>query len=375
VRSPLKRAAERGAALAETALVVGVILIMILGSVQLGVVGYLQMTADAAAFLSAHQMAVGDPNAIAATTSVFPQFNALQISSTPAPAPAPTVYIDYGYNDPNPTIAAASGNNRHGGASMMEPSQLTTKVQKSNVISLLGVPLSVEGSMIEPQWLENGAHFDVANSPNYGQAGTNFQEDYFQNGENTPPYFVGYNYIENCPDPQPWGATQTACAEGVQFRALGVAEHLDDSIWELPDGELPGLGNPGAQLAFAQVACHQRVYATLAAFFSSNSTLGVLQNPINSGKPISGPMGSGDYKFWAPFVSGLGQTGFQVSPTVSGTVTGFAADSAIQQIYGWDVMVTAGVSHSTGVGSNPFPASYGAGMQSVGTPYAPATSC
>jgi hypothetical protein len=251
---------------------------------------------------------------------------------------------------------------------MMEPSQLTSTVTKSGVANLLGVPLSVQGSMIEPQWLENGTHFDVANSANYGQAGTNFQGDYFSQGENTPPYFVGYNYIKNCPDPQPWSPTQTDCNLGVQFRALGVAEHLDDSIWELPDGELPGTGNPGEVLAFAQVACHQRVYATLAAFFANNSTLGLLQNPANSGIAISSGLSNGDYKYWAPLVGGV-QTGFEMSPVVTGPVTGYAADNAIQTIYSWDAIVTAGVSHSTGVGSNPFPSTYGAGAQSVGTPY------
>jgi hypothetical protein len=363
--SPSKRA-ERGAALAETALVVGVILIMILGSVQLGVVGYLQMTADATAFLSAHQLAVGDVNGMTAATNVFPQFTG-DIVPTAAPAPVPTVYIDYGYNDPIAAIRSSSGNNRHGGASMMEPTQLTTTVQKQNVISLLGVPLSVEGSMIEPQWLENGAHFDVANSPNYGQAGTNFQENYFSAGENTPPYFVGYNYIENCPDPQPWLSTQTSCISGVQFRALGVAEHLDDSVWQLPDGELPGLGNPGQLLAFAQVACHQRIYANLAAFFSNNSVLSALQT--SAGMALSPAMTNGDYKNW-----GAGG-GFAAAPAVSGPITGAQADRLIQDVYGWDAFVTAGTSHSTGVGSLPFPPAYDSGAASIGTPYQYAGNC
>jgi TadE-like protein len=374
VRSPVKKGAPRGAALAETALVVGVILIMILGSVQLGVVGYLQMTADAAAFLNAHQNAVGDVNALPATESVFPQFGPLNISASAAPAPAPTVYVDYGYNDPNPLVAAASVNNRHGGASMMEPTQLTSTVTKSNVINLLGVPLNVEGSMIEPQWLENGAHFDVANSPNYGQSsGTNFQENYFSGGENTPPYFVGYNYIENCPDAQPWATTATGCSAtpGVQFRALGIAEHLDDSVWELPDGVVPGPSNPGALLAFAQVACHQYWYSQLATFFANNSSLGALQAPApNSGNAIS-PLPNSNYFYWGTAFN----TGFGAATAYSGPIAGSQADTAIQRIYSWDAIVTSGVSHSTGVGSNPFPAAYGAGAASVGTPYQYGTGC
>jgi len=383
VQSPVKKNTQRGAALAETALVVGVILIMILGSVQLGVIGYLQMTADAAAFLSAHQLAVGDPNAITATQGVFPQFSGVnQINPTAAPAPSATVYIDYGYNDPNPTIAAASVNNRHGGASMMEPTQLSSTVGKQTSISLLGVPLSVEGSMIEPQWMENGAHFDVANSASYGQSGgTNFQENYFTGGENTPPYFVGFNYLMNCTDQQPWTTAQTSCTAGiVQFRALGIAEHLDDSNWELPDGEIPGPLNPGTLLAFAQVACHQAVYANLATFFANNSTLSLLQNPV--GNPTySGAVSAqvnGDYASWGND-TGLSPTpadlGFAQSPTVSGPITGAQADQFIRRVYSWDGLVQSGSTHSTGVGSNPFPSAYGAGAQSVGTPYVYGTGC
>jgi hypothetical protein len=157
---------------------------------------------------------------------------------------------------------------------------------------------------------------------------------------------------------------------GVQFRALGVAEHLDDSVWELPDGELPGLGNPGALLAFAQVACHQRVYATLAAFFANNSSLSALQNPASSGNAIS-PLPNSNYVYWGTAFN----TGFGAAGAYSGPVAGSQADALIQQIYGWDAFVTSGTSHSTGVGSLPFPPAYGAGAQSVGAPYQYGTGC
>jgi hypothetical protein len=155
---------------------------------------------------------------------------------------------------------------------------------------------------------------------------------------------------------------------GVQFRALGVAEHLDDSVWQLPDGELPGLGNPGALLAFAQVACHQRVYATLAAFFANNSSLASLQT--GPGVPIS-PLPNSNYAYWGTAFN----TGFGAAPSYSGPVAGSTADRFIQEIYGWDAFVTSGTSHSTGVGSLPFPPLYDAGAASVGTPYQYAGSC
>ncbi len=367
MRSPKRPSAQRGAALSETALVVGVILIMILGSVQLGIVGYVQMTADAAAWMSAHQATVGDVNAITATSGVFPQVQPTDFYATAAPAPVPTVYVDYGYNDPSGAVRAASVNNRHGGATMMEPSQLTSTVTKSNVGSILGIPLSVQGSMIEPQWMENGAHFDVANSDSYGQSGANFQVNYFSSGENTPPYYVGFNYISNCPDPQPWGSTANKCNGVVQYRALSMAEHLDDSVWPLPDGEISA-----TPVAFAQVACHQRVFSTIATFFANNSTLSALQ--YTAGAAIN-PMDSGDYSTW-PRDGSASSThgGFFYSPSVAGPVTGQEMDDAIAQVYSWDVLVNGGYPPSTytGVGSYPFPK---AGAESTGQPYVYGINC
>ncbi len=341
---------------------------MILGSVQLGIVGYIQMTADAAAFLSAHQQVVGDTQLQAenVASSVFPQMALGDFTATAAPAPLPTVYVDYGYNDPNPLIAANSINNRHGGASMMEPSQLTSQVNKTGVASILGVPLSVEGSMIEPQWMENGAHFDVANSANYGQAGANFQVNYFSNGENTPPYFVGFNYIENCADGQPWLPAQTGCLQPVQFRALGVAEHLDDSDWTLPNGEI---NTSSGNVAFVQVACHQRVFAQLATFFANNSALDLVQRSPGTAINTQATAG-GDYTTWG--TSGL--NGFANSPTVAGPIAGSLADQLIREVYGWDVIVNGGYPPSTytGVGTFPFP---DGGAASAGVPYAYGTIC
>ena len=45
----------RGAALPETALVLSFVLVIVLGAIQMGVVGALQLMADGAAFVAAHE--------------------------------------------------------------------------------------------------------------------------------------------------------------------------------------------------------------------------------------------------------------------------------------------------------------------------------
>ena len=336
--------AVRGAALVETALVVGVVLVMVLGAVQVGVIGYLQMTADAASFVNAHQNVVGvsSGSPASATAQVFPQIASSDITTTVLPAPSPTVYVDYGYNDPDPTVAAASGSNRHGGASIMEPSQMQSTVTKRQVATILGVPIGVSGSMIEPQWMENGAHFDVANL-NYGSTAPDMQVNYFQNGENVPPYFVGFNMFGHCTDPMPW-TSATCSSAGTDFDALGVAEHLDDSNWAVPlnqggsaiSGTWGGAAAGGSNAStFTEMACHQRYFATVAAFLVRYPTLASIQTTFGATPPAL-----------------VHQTTATLPDGTTGQVPMFAnfnyfasdtaTTTAIQTIYRWDREVSTG---------------------------------
>jgi hypothetical protein len=78
---------SRGVALVETALSVGVALIIVLGAAQMALIGYTQVSADGAAFIAAHTRAA-NPGANGATTAtgVFSQFSPGNFSS-PSPSP------------------------------------------------------------------------------------------------------------------------------------------------------------------------------------------------------------------------------------------------------------------------------------------------
>jgi hypothetical protein len=80
----------RGVALPETALVIGLSMLVILGAAQMTIIGYSQVAADGAAFTAAHARAANPAAALNGTTaaiSVFPQFVASNFT-TPSPAPA-----------------------------------------------------------------------------------------------------------------------------------------------------------------------------------------------------------------------------------------------------------------------------------------------
>jgi hypothetical protein len=355
---------QRGAALVETALVVGVILVMVLGAVQVGVIGYLQMTADAASFVNARQSTIGvaSGSAADATASIFPQITSSNITTTVVPAPSATVYVDYGYNDSSSSIRTSSVDNRHGGAALMQPSGLQSTVSKSSVATILGIPIGVSGSMIEPQWLENGVHYDVANADYGSSTASDFQVDYFKNGENTPPYYVGFNLMEHCQDAMPWAPSQTDCVTigtaTPDFLALGMAEHLDASNWGIPTQGISGQWGPSATpvtataSTFVQMRCHQAAFAQVANFLASNPDLGTIMSTYFPGsKPVNvvhelRADGTGEPIFETMF---KGDDGQPVPSFDSATI------SAIINIYSWDREVVQGYPPATYTGVGTYP--------------------
>ena len=320
----------RGAVLAETALFVSAALVFMLGTIQIGVMGFLQLTADSAAYYDARAniLTVSSGNPETDTHAAFHQIPAADIVPTVLPAPTPTIPVDYGYNDPDPTVRQNSAVQRHGGASMMQPAQMLSTVTLPGVAHILGKALAVNGSDIEAKWVECGPHFEIANTGcSLSNPTTSQQTNYFSNGENTPLYFVGFDYMETCSlmaagpwglytganatipssstnpyglssfngpgspptglaggNPGPWGGP---CASGsnngnsyIGFSALGTAEYLDNVNWNDTSAGISGPCDTSAQpnagtnqSVFEAIAFHQRTYATIAQYFQNNASL------------------------------------------------------------------------------------------------------
>ena len=79
---------SRGGALVETALSIGVVLTLLLGTLQLGVLGFKQIAQDGAVFVAAHTYAespsLGVPRATTAANSVFDTIPAGSIAVAPS---------------------------------------------------------------------------------------------------------------------------------------------------------------------------------------------------------------------------------------------------------------------------------------------------
>jgi hypothetical protein len=350
----------------ETALITYFVLGLVLGALQLGLLGFLQITVDAGAFLNAHYNALGSSGsdsatftssqAASATTSVLPQIPTDQIGAPVVQAaPSPTVPVEYGYNGSNAPDANVA-DNRHGGASMMQPYIQQTKINFVP-INFLNLPFAVNSEATEPVWLESTPEWDVTNS-NYGRAynatNTALNANYFSEGENTPPYYVSFNFVQHCERAGEWGYRGSAEGQGtcpqLDFLSMGVAEHLD--IYNWANGSA-GVSGPAASAGspdtgtFEEMACHQRAFAQVADFFVQAAADG---DAFNSLQAKYDP-------YWLNSIqSGASYQNFNSARFFPGSPAG----SAIQEIYSWDVERQSGPSNlGTNPGDNPLHPSAG----------------
>lgn len=88
----MKHKRTRGTALPETALTIGLALLLVLGAAQMALLGYTQISADGAAFVAAHTQAENpSANGVTEATTVFNNFNSSDFS-TPSPSPSMAPY-------------------------------------------------------------------------------------------------------------------------------------------------------------------------------------------------------------------------------------------------------------------------------------------
>lgn len=315
---------KRGAVVVETAIIVGTVLTLILFSVQIGLLGFLQVTVDAASFVNARGYALGSADPNGDTSQVFSSIANGDIASQsmPAPQPSATIPVDYGYNSTDATEKANSASQRHGGSTTIQPTLYQSTVNKggtTGIMQLFNRQVGVNGIAQEPYYKECGAHYNVSNSTatcGASKAPSNFQVDYFKNGENTPPYYVGFNYLEHCNSKQPW--TQCGSTD-FDFLSLGVGEYLDVDNWSI---DTSGVSGNSGETTFQQMACHQRTYAKLATFFAQYSSILPLYKTYESAINLQLAAGVTDFSEYV----GLGTT----------------ASPLIDQVYSWDRRVLQG---------------------------------
>jgi hypothetical protein len=331
----------------ETALTVGIGLTILLFAIQLGVLGFLQITADAASFVTARNSALGigntsiDTNGAADFThKQFPQVATADITIPVASAaPTATLALNYEYN-----VGYNVNGQRHSGESMLQPLQVSTTVKPHGMFTLLGKLIGVGAQDVEPHWVECTPHFNSAQNV-FGQCGaagnpSTYTTDYFTNGENAPMYFIGFNFMAQCTQPLPW----TSCTSTPQYLAMGSAEYLDTDNWSATTPGVSGsntyysAGNGGKGViptnAFEYVGCHDNRYADIAFYFQHFPNLPGLYSGNNTAGGAEIPLAK-----W-----------LATNPTNFKTMNSFAItpdpgmNASVQQVYSWDETVARGTS-------------------------------
>jgi len=304
----------RGSALAETAMVLTTLLLVIFGVFRLGVVAYYQLGAEGTAWTLARQVSLGDTLANAQTNASSKMFGQiLSGDSTNTTANTPFMWMP---------LSFGTSTSVHGGASLVLQNQQRILTAHTGVPTLLkGSTVTTKAVGVEGAPYERGLYFNVAeasyNATNFSSI-TNFGSSPSTSGESTPPYFVSMNYMGYCQISgtvstnlttlwTPDGTTHRAwCPSGKGvYRPLGTAEYLDAKDWNNTTA-----GVTSSTAIFATIACHQRYFAKAAQLIA---TLRASANSLSGASDID-----------------------SLKATMDASINGTDTAKAIATIYSWD---------------------------------------
>ncbi len=250
---------SRGAALAETAIILSFTLMMLLGTMQLALLSYYQVQLDGATFFYAQQYAAGANNkAVLAGTlqRLFPSIvtaSIVETAKTPPDTTQPVNYTQWG----NQTL-------RYGGAALIRPERLSTQLKMSTgPLSIFGGNIALSAGNVDGRSMV-GNHDDDAQGVGYnsGAAYGALTDPLTGDDQNTPPYYFDLADMRYC------GAWTTMTSPGpclgTGLQTLGLSEYLkDDNYKNTVNGVAPGG-------TFQYIACHQRVFAAIGNFLLAN---------------------------------------------------------------------------------------------------------
>jgi hypothetical protein len=268
--------ASRGAAVPETAVVLGVCLTLLFGTFELGLIGLMQLGGDGAAFLAAHASVLGnDPNATIA--GPFPQIARDATVDVQSSQPDATS-VDVDYN-------VSAQTNRHGGAQVVRPTHTQATVSNAGVgIGAILPKTSLSSGVIEANMMVSGVGFELDGNPYNSAADFAKQKSYFSDDGNAPPYHIGFRYLYHCNVTA--GAVNQGCTSANLY-AGGFAEYLDGSNWNRAQGGV----QPGG--VYEAMALHQQVYAKIAIKLQSMTSVasGNADHTVLDPNPATSPDG------------------------------------------------------------------------------------
>jgi len=177
------RRRSRGAALVETALTLGFTLLLIVGALQVSLLGFFQMELDGATYFFAHNFAARSTNTTALNAALAPLFPGISVNITPTFGNPPVTNVPVNF------IQWGSLNNRYGGASIARPQLVqASSTMTLNWLSALGKSVTISsGNVDERQMIGN--HDDDAQGVGFDSstAYEKLVDPLGQDEQNTPP--------------------------------------------------------------------------------------------------------------------------------------------------------------------------------------------
>lgn len=335
----MTRASIRGSALAETAIVVSFLLLVLFGAIQIALVGFVQTQLDGATFLYSHTVALGSSNSSDIDAALGPIFPSLPLTSwsTADVSTGNPLATNVNTGFPNWT-QWGSTTQRFGGASILRDQMVQTQGMVTlNGLSALGDSITLSAGNVEGKPMV-GNHDDDAQG-----AGYNSQTVYnslvnpiTQDDQNVPPYYFTFAYMGYCTHSDFSGGTCSWYTSG-SLRSLGLAEYLKDDQTGNAGNYNTSADGIGTNGTFQTIACHQRIFSDLAAAFPTTM-------------PAPSPIAGSNY-----------------DETSSGPTSVSAWNNAsFELVYSWDVQGTHGESPSSKTFANAYPLSPTNGCTSGG---------
>jgi hypothetical protein len=268
----------RGAAMAETAMVISFTLVMLFSIMQLILLGYFQIAGDAATFIAAHEYTLGVPQSSIASLEqgMVPAVVANAVTFIPSPPPSVDASLF------TKIYGTMSSTGRNGGYTLVRPQNFQVALKNANYNGAYGfksIPLSagaVEGYylMTNNQMdnagvgpnddLGDGSVLTVSNSSPFLP-----QSDAVIANMNTPPYYLPSPTMMICTTP--WlvhggQSTTGQCSSTPEPWFLGLGEYL--SNYNYGDTSV----GTGSNQTFQAMAIHQRIYQKLIPAFPAIPT-------------------------------------------------------------------------------------------------------
>jgi hypothetical protein len=250
-----------GSALAETAITLSFTMLLLLGAMDLSLLGVYQMELDGKTFFFSHGIALGTANVNTLNTDlqgIFPDAPSMSLAGnivdeSPPSTDEPTNYTQWG-----------ATTNRYGGASLTRPWRIEANTSMSvGNLSVLGLPFTLTSANVEGETMI-GNHDDDAQGAQYNssQVYSTLVNPLTQDDQNVPPYYFTLAFMWRCTNPF---STSASCGTE-SLISLGLAEMLkSDNYNDLQNGVVPNG-------VFYYMGCHQNIYSAIGVLLESNTT-------------------------------------------------------------------------------------------------------